>query len=138
MLTVFTPFVQSELFDDKGMLMAVITVSGIVIVFAILVLLIFIFYAYGAIFRIFTQSSEPKKAEAPKQSVPVQAPVAATPQPLSDGEIPGEIIAVIAAAIASLDDGKTYRVKKVSRARTPVAGRTAWAASGLFENTRPF
>lgn len=145
MLTNFTPFVGTELFDNKGMLMAVITAAGIVVVFAILILLIFIFYAYGAAFRAIEEAKERKKAKAAEETKSVEnaeishAPaVAEAPAPLADGEIPGEIIAVIAAAVASLGDGKAYRVKKVSRARTPVTGRTPWATSGLFENTRPF
>ncbi len=145
MLTSFTPSVGTELFDNKGMLMAVITASGIVVVFAILILLIFIFYAYGAAFRAVTEAGERKKAKAAEAAASAQTAVitetpAATeaPAPLADGEIPGEIIAVIAAAVASLGDGKAYRVKKVVRSRTPAAGRTPWATSGLFENTRPF
>ena len=42
--------VGTELYDSKGMLMAVITCSGILIVFVILLLLILIFYVYGGIF----------------------------------------------------------------------------------------
>lgn len=145
MLTDFTPLMGAELFESKGMLMAVITASGIVVVFAILVLLIFIFYAYGAIFSALTASKEKKKAEkaaaaekavAEKSAAQTEVSQTSAETVPADGEIPGEIIAVIAAAVASLGDGKTYRVKKVTR--TPVAGRTPWAAAGLLENVRPF
>lgn len=149
MLTPFTPLIGAgaDLFDDKGMLMAVITTSGILIVFVVLVLLIFIFYAYGAIFRSMTASKEKKAAakkaaedaakaaEQPSAAAPAPAPAAA---PASDGEIPGEIIAVIAAAVAAMSGGKTYAVKKVTRAAQETGRRTAWAAAGLYENTRPF
>ena len=144
MLTDFTPVMGAELFENKGMLMAVITASGIVVVFAILTLLIFIFYAYGAIFSTVTSSKEKKKAakaaleknETEKSDAQVEAAQTSAANVPADGEIPGEIIAVIAAAVASLGDGKTYLVKKVTRA--PVAGRTPWAAAGLLENVRPF
>lgn len=144
MLTDFTPVMGAELFENKGMLMAVITASGIVVVFAILILLIFIFYAYGAIFSAVTSSKEKKKAakaaleknETEKSAAQAEVTQASAEDVPADGEIPGEIIAVIAAAVASLGDGKTYRVKKVTRA--PVAGRTPWAAAGLLENVRPF
>ena len=53
-------------------------------------------------------------------------------------ETAGEIIAVIAAAVASISDGKKYAIKKVSRAERQTGGRSAWAASGIYENTRPF
>ncbi len=145
MLPDFTPVMGAELFESKGMLMAVITVSGIVIVFTILILLIFIFYAYGAIFSAVTTSREKKKAQ--KAAVAAKAAdaqpdgSAAGPETVqlngeTTSEIPGEIIAVIAAAVASLGDGKVYRVRKVTR--TPVSGRTPWATAGLLENTRPF
>ncbi len=146
MLTDFMPVVGAELFESKGMLMAVVSASGILIVFLILVLLIFIFYAYGGIFQAVTASGEKKKAAkaakaaeeaakaAEEQSVAAESAAAAAE--LADGEIPVEIIAVIAAAVASMSDGKNYVVKKVKRA--PVSGRSAWAASGIFENTRPF
>lgn len=142
MLTDFMPVVGAELVESKGMLMAVVTASGILIVFLILVLLIFIFYAYGGIFQAVTASGEKKKAakaaaEAAKAASEKSAEAEPTPAAeLADGEIPGEIIAVIAAAVASMSDGKSYIVKKVKRA--PVSGRSAWAASGIFENTRPF
>ena len=123
--------------------MAVITCSGILIVFVILLLLIFIFYTYGGIFKAVTASKE-KKAAAKKaaddalkaQQTASAAPAA--PAPADDGTIPGEIIAVIAAAVAALGDGKKYTVKKVSRAQRQTGERSAWAASGIYENTRPF
>ncbi len=144
MPSVFTQAVGTELSDSKGMLMAVITCSGILIVFVILLLLIFIFYAYGGIFRAVTSSKEKKLAakkaaeaeEKAKQAV--TAAPAAAPEPIDDGTIPGEIIAVIAAAVAAMSDGKKYAVKKVSRAQRQTGGRSSWAASGIYENTRPF
>lgn len=143
MLTDFMPVVGTELFESKGMLMAVVTAAGILVVFVILILLIFIFYAYGGIFQAITASGEKKKAakaaeEAAKTVEDAKAaesvPVAAAD--IEDGEISGEVIAVIAAAVAAMSDGKNYAVKKVKRA--PASGRSAWAASGIFENTRPF
>lgn len=143
MLTDFMPVVGAELFESKGMLMAVVTTAGILIVFVVLVLLIFIFYAYGGIFQAVTASGEKKKAaKAAAEAAKTASEEAVASEPavasaeLADGEIPGEIIAVIAAAVASMSDGKNYVVKKVKRA--PVSGRSAWAASGILENTRPF
>lgn len=145
MLPDFTPLMGAELFENKGMLMAVITVTGIVIVFTILILLIFIFYAYGAIFSAVAASKEKKKAQknAASEKAAAKSADAHIAQSSTDaagipadGEIPGEIVAVIAAAVMSLSDGKTYRVKKVTR--IPASGRTQWAVAGLLENTRPF
>ena len=139
----FTQAVGTELSDSKGMLMAVITCSGILIVFAILLLLIFIFYAYGGIFGAITSAKSKKlaakkAAEAASKVKEEQTVTAASPEPVDDGTIPGEIIAVIAAAVAAMSDGKKYAVKKASRAQRQTGSRNAWAAYGIYENTRPF
>lgn len=142
MLTDFMPVVGTELFESKGMLMAVVTASGVIIVFVILILLIFIFYAYGGIFQAVTASGKKKKAAktaeiAEKAAEQKAAENVSTAEAKTEtDEIPGEIIAVIAAAVAAIGDGKNYTVKKVRRAAE--SGRSAWAASGIFENTRPF
>ena len=138
------PCIGTELSDNKGMLMAVITCSGILIVFVILLLLILIFYTYGGIFKAVTVSKEKKAAakkaadDDAKAQVSVSQAPSASPAPADDGTVPGEIIAVIAAAVASISDGKKYAIKKVSRAERQTGGRSAWAASGIYENTRPF
>ena len=131
----------TELSDSKGMLMAVVTSAGIIIVFVILLLLIFIFYAYGGIFRSVTASRQ-KKADARKaaeaeKTAPPSVPAPQSPAP-DDGEIPGEIIAVIAAAVAAVSGDKTYSIKKVARSQRPSGRRSSWAAAGVYENTRPF
>ena len=137
------PAVGTELFNDKGMLMAVITCSGILIVFLILLLLIFIFYAYGGIFRAVTNSkaSKNKKTDSEKSAAQQQRAAAApsaSSVSVDDGAIPDEIIAVIAAAVAALEDGRKYSVKRVTRAQRQSGSRSAWAAMGVYENTRPF
>ena len=142
--TVFTATAGTES-GSKGMLMAVITCSGILIVFVILLLLIFIFYAYGGIIQAFTSSKE-KKAAATKaaessakaKQSPAPSSIVSQPAQTDDGTIPGEIIAVIAAAVAEMGDGRKFAIKKVSRAQHQSGGRSAWAASGIYENTRPF
>ena len=145
MLTSLLPAVGTELLQDKGMLMAVITCSGILIVFMILLLLILIFYAYGGIFGAVTASKAKKLAAKKAAEEAAKAKLASSqtapvhePADTDDGSIPGEIIAVIAAAVASMSDGKKYAVKKVSRAQKQAGVRSAWAASGIYENTRPF
>ncbi len=136
---------STDLSDSKGMLMAVITCSGILIVFVVLLLLIIIFYAYGGIFKAVTSSKEKKLAakkdsesHAEERHAAPAVSSSSAPAPVDDGTIPGEIIAVIAAAVAALGDGKKYAVKKVSRAQRQTGRRSSWAASGIYENTRPF
>ena len=136
-----SPQVGTELSESKGMLMAVVTSAGIIIVFVILLLLIFIFYAYGGIFRSVT-SSRQKKAEA-KKAMEAEKPESASPEPAQvpepvEGEIPGEIIAVIAAAVAAMSGGRSCAIRKITRSQRQSGQRGSWAAAGVYENTRPF
>ena len=48
--------------------------------------------------------------------------------------IPGEIVAAIAAAVASMDGGK-YVMRSVKRAPR---GRNAWSQAGVMSYTEPF
>ena len=54
------------------------------------------------------------------------------------GGIPQEIVAVIAAAVASMEDGASYTVRSIKKSVTPASARNAWSMAGLLENTRPF
>ena len=114
---------------------------------SILLLLILIFYAYGGIFGAVTASKAKKlaaKKTAEEAAKAKSAHAQTAPLPVhepadtDDGSIPGEIIAVIAAAVAAVSGGKKYAVKKVSRAQRQTGMRSAWASSGIYENTRPF
>ena len=121
-------------------------VTGIVVVFLILVLLVFILWMLGKVLNIDFKS----KAGAPKNTKSVPAPAAASAsvpekaesenEYASDGfdEDDGEIIAVIAAAVAAYGeaDGKMYRIASVKRKEKALRGN--WSAAGVQENTRPF
>ncbi len=58
--------------------------------------------------------------------------------------ISGEIVAVIAAAVAAMEEeGETLRIKSiekasVSRIRTGRLMPSPWAAAGMAQNTQPF
>ena len=106
---------------------------GVVVVFSTLVVLTLIFILFGMVMH------RPKK-EAPTVPAPKPKPAAAAPKaapaPAVQDGIPEEVVAVIAAAVASMaPEGKRYAVRKVTRARE---GRPVWAAAGLAESTRPF
>lgn len=105
---------------------------GVVVVFATLVVLTLIFILFGKVMH------RPKK-EAPAVPAPKPKPAAApniAPTPAVQDGIPEEVVAVIAAAVASMaPEGKRYAVRKVSRVRE---GRPVWAAAGLADSTRPF
>ncbi|MBD5115530.1 MAG: sodium pump decarboxylase subunit gamma [Ruminococcaceae bacterium] len=114
-------------------------VTGIVVVFLILVLLVFILWALGKILNI---KKKPKNTPAESvQAVSAQAePTPAAAESVIeeyDGD-DSEIIAVIAAAIAAYGeaDGKQYRIASVKRKEKSL--RSNWSAAGINENTRPF
>lgn len=122
-----------------------VVITGLVVVFLGLVLLIAFISIIGAIFKRMEQN---KKAQAntdiPASNVPVSKPapkiqpqIISKPVP-ADNNDDDEIIAVISAAVAmmSVSEGKNYRVRSV-RAVSSNSGN-AWAQTALSEATRPF
>lgn len=117
-----------------------VVITGLVVVFLGLVLLIAFISAIGAIFKKIDQKkaaakaaeAAEKSAEAPKAAV---QPAAAASSSDSD-----EVIAVISAAVAMMSaaDGTSYRIKSVKAAAQNGPSRSAWAMAGLRETTNPF
>lgn len=122
-----------------------VVIAGIVIVLGILVLLIFVFKAFGAIVHGAETRAKKNKLKAMESQVavaPAAAPapkaVPAAPAPVVESGIPGEVVAVIAAAVAA-SEGPGAVVQSVRRVRpNPVGVRNPWAAAAVAENTRPF
>lgn len=114
-----------------------VVLTGLVVVFLALILLIVYFSIQG---KLFSQKTTNVKKNVPpaksKSQNNVQA-VTSLPQVDSDED---EVVAVISAAIASLslNDGKTYKVKSIKPAKNISSVRSAWAMAGLHENTTPF
>lgn len=116
----------------------IITLTGIVVVFAILGLLIALFYGMGAAFQAIDKKKAAKKAA---EAAAKQAAVQAAPVPVAEveeDEDEEEIIAVISAAIAaySEQDGKSYEIRSIRRKDNKT--RSAWSLAGIGENVRPF
>lgn len=113
--------------------------AGLIIVFFVLILLIFIIKIYSAIVQA-AQNGSQKRKDAKKAAQKKSEPVKAESQisavePITDGAIPGEVIAVIAAAVDSMYD-KPVKIKSVKRSRA--SSGSSWRNAGLFENTKPF
>ncbi len=110
---------------------------GIVVVFGVLALLTFVFWLFGVVAGAGKDKSAapkpaPKTVPAPKKAAP------AAPAPVVEGDVPEEVVAVIAAAVAAMSDGGVrYAVRRISAARG-VGARPVWAAAGIAENTQPF
>ena len=113
-----------------------VILTGLIVVFSVLILLTFLIWLFGKIVTAFTSGSK-KKSKPAKVTEPAAAPQAAKTAP-ANGGISNEILAVIAAAVAGLSDeegGKRYVVRGVKRSSS---GRPVWSTAGLLENTRPF
>lgn len=114
-----------------------VVLVGLVVVFAVLLILVAICWAMGKIFSAVTGGKNGgtqtgKKSEAsPAPAVKKEAA-----SPIVEEGISDEIVAAISAAVACMmGSGKPFALKSVRRAKET---RRAWSAAGIAENTRPF
>lgn len=124
------------------------TVIGLLVVFAALLLLVLFLYCSGSIFRKVQpgkkQPAPQKKAPAPvkpqQKPAPKAAPAAPAAKAAASAEDDSEVVAVIMAAIAAMSaaDGKQYAVRSVRQVTRGGSGRSVWAQAGLSDLTRPF
>ena len=121
----------------------IILLTGMVVVFAALIVLTFVIKGYGALIGSVTSAGKKKKAEAQaakkaaqdatvKPAAPVVKKAAA---PAVQEGIPGEVIAAIAAAVDYTYGAGTHTIRAVRRVPQ---NRSAWGSAGLAESTRPF
>ena len=117
----------------------VVTITGIVLVFLILVLLMAIITLEGKIFDAMNGKKAAAKAAptvAAKPAAPAAKPAAApvqqaAPAPQVEEGIPGDVVAAIMAAIHAMGNGK-YTLKAVRR------GKNGWGKAGVNDTTAPF
>lgn len=123
--------------DDWGLVFSTV-LTGMVVVFLVLVLLIVFLELIGAFFS----RGEKKKngAEDKSADIPVTFPVSVQPQVSikSDSNSENEIIAAIAAAVAAVgaSEGKSYTVKSIKKKEKAV--RSGWASAGIRESMSRF
>ncbi|MBQ2153268.1 MAG: OadG family protein [Clostridia bacterium] len=124
----------------------IILLTGIVIVFAVLILLICIIFVYGDIVSSIQNSIEKKKKEkekeqAEKENEPVVQIAAEEPEEKAEAsevdeeEIPLDVVAAIAAAVDYIFGQGSVKIKSVKRSSKR---RSAWKSAGVAENTRSF
>ena len=127
----------------------IITLTGILVVFFILAILIFLFWALGKTFQTIDKNRA-AKAEAAKKAAapaPAAAPAAAeghgrpsrgAEEIVEEDDNDDEIMAVISAAIAAYaeEEGTSYTIRDVKK--RDKRARSAWSLAGIGENTRPF
>ena len=122
-----------KLLGDAGMTVLI----GLVVVIGTLLVLTGIFYLFGYIMDSADRKAKKAKEKAKAAPAPVAEAAPSAPAPVVQAGIPGEVVAAIAAAVAMMaPEGKRYAIKSVSR--KDAGGRSAWAAAGIADNTRPF
>ena len=124
-------------------------VTGLVVVFLILAILVLFLWLFGKVFKgignlqqkkaqkAAEEAAAKKAAETKKPAAPAPVQTSAAPEIEYEEEDDDEIIAVIAAAIAAYGEaeGKQYRIASIKRPRT---ARSGWSARGIADNMRGF
>ena len=121
-----------------------VVLTSITLVFAMLVALCLIITLEGKIFDNINNKKNGKPA-APKAPAAPAAKAASAAKPAApaakadNGSIPGEIIAAISAAVATVCGGNAV-IRGIKRVSKPAAGsrRGAWGDAGVREHTTPF
>ena len=121
-----------------------VVLTSITLVFAMLVALCLIITLEGKIFDAINnkKNSKPAAPKAPAAPAAKAAPATKPAAPAAkadNGSIPGEIIAAISAAVASVCGGNAV-IRGIKRVSKPAAGsrRGAWGEAGVREHTTPF
>lgn len=118
----------------------ILALTGILVVFLILAILIFFFWLMGTIFKAIDKSKAEKKASEDAAKADVPAPVvetAAVEDTADDDE--EELIAVISAAIAAYEGDGNFTIRSVKRRGGIVSHtRSSWSIAGLGGNMRQF
>lgn len=117
----------------------IVSATGVIIVFSVLVLFVAIIWCFGKIAVATAKkttkdkpSKQEKKTAPPKKAAaPIQNSVAPSAQD-------DELIAVISAAVYTMlgdNGGRPYQIRSI---RPVATGRSAWAQSGVLNNVRSF
>ena len=131
-----------------------VILTGVVVVFAMLLVLILAIKLIGSVFGSMGKNAEERKAakeqaKAEKaaakaaaaakkaaEAASKAAPVAkAAPAPAADQ---GGVIAAISAAVYMMLGHGNFKIKSVKKAEGGRRNRNAWKMAGMQDNTRPF
>ena len=118
-----------------------VVLTSITLVFAMLIALCLIITLEGTLFDLKNKKPADPKPQAPAAPAAKAAPApAAKPAAKADnGGIPGEVIAAISAAVATVM-GSGAVIHGIRRVSKPAAGsrRGSWGDAGVREHTTPF
>ena len=117
----------------------ILALTGILVVFLILAILIFFFWLMGTIFKAVDKSKANKKASAEVAKAAAPAPVVEAAPVEAAADSDEELIAVITAAIAAYEENGDFTIKSVRKRgdKNPQA-RSAWSIAGLNGSMRQF
>lgn len=129
---------------DKSISAAKVILTGFVVVFSMLFLLIIVIKVYSTAIAGFQRAADKRskkkdrvmeRVSAERGAHIIKKPAYVTPPSVEEG-IPDEVVAVIAAAVAaSFPSGSKPAIKSIKKAG---GGRSAWANAGVLDNTRSF
>ena len=120
-----------------------VVLTSITLVFAMLIALCLIITLEGKLFDLNKKPADPKPqapAAPAAKAAPAPAAKPAAPAAKADnGGIPGEVIAAISAAVATVM-GSGAVIHGIRRVSKPAAGsrRGSWGDAGVREHTTPF
>lgn len=125
-------------FQQKVQISLTVLLTGLVVVFLMLIFLTLIIKGYGtavnSIQLKLEQKHSNKNGTVPEKAEVLQETAEAGTLPAAETGIPEEIIAAVTAAAYCTCPGCTVTsVRRLAR-----QSRSAWNAAGLLENTRPF
>lgn len=113
-----------------------ITITGLVVVFIALILLIFIIWLMGKISVI---KSSKQKEETPSVQKTYDSPSHPASPPgelIAQQSVDSQTVAVIAAALSAVWDGdQPFAIQSIQHVPAPLP---IWRQAGIMENTRPF
>ena len=126
----------------KSISAAKVILTGFIVVFFMLFLLIICIKIYSAVIA-GAQNAADKRAKRKERVMErvgdesgvhvIKKPAYITPPTVED-DVPEEVVAVIAAAVAAMMT-PAVRIKSIKKAG---GGRSPWAHAGVLDNTRPF
>ena len=120
-----------------------VILTGIIVVFAMLLLLILTIKLISLLvagFETLSKNSKDKKAAKPNASAGSE-PAAQAPAGKSAAKetgTPGGVIAAISAAVAMMLGHGNFKIKGIRKADGGSKRRNAWKTAGMQDNTRPF
>ncbi|MBQ3132843.1 MAG: OadG family protein [Clostridia bacterium] len=107
-------------------------ITGITIVFSMLVLLCLIILIFGKIMDAASGKGKKEKTETPKTAP--KTVKKEKPTPVAEEGVSPSVVAAIAAAISCILGKGKFTIRKITRS----SSRKAWGSTGAAENVRPF